>query len=65
MAISAKEAELYDRQIRLWGVEAQARMQKATVLLMGLSGVHTEVLIWHGAAVPGGWAVPEWRRDER
>ena len=33
---------VYDRQIRLWGVEAQSRMQKSTVLLLGLSGIHTE-----------------------
>ena len=42
-ALTKQQAELYDRQIRLWGVEAQQRMQTSNVLLIGLSGVHTEV----------------------
>eukprot|EP00501_MAST-03F_sp_TOSAG23-6_P001491 GSMAST32.ASY1.ANO1.1550.1 assembled CDS len=41
-ALSAREAELYDRQIRLWGVHAQQRMLSSHVLLVGLSGLHTE-----------------------
>jgi ubiquitin-like 1-activating enzyme E1 A len=41
--VSNEEAELYDRQIRLWGLEAQTRMQSCKVLVVGLRGVHTEV----------------------
>ena len=41
--IDADEARLYDRQIRLWGVEAQNRMKNSKVLIVGLRGLHTEV----------------------
>ena len=43
-ADSVDEAALYDRQIRLWGLEAQNRMRSAHVLLVGLTGVATEVI---------------------
>ena len=42
MAISASESERYDRQIRLWGAEAQSRLVKARVLIAGLAGLHAE-----------------------
>ena len=43
-ALSAAEAEIYDRQIRLWGVDSQRRMQDSTVLLAGaFRGVLAEV----------------------
>ena len=41
--VSNEEAELYDRQIRLWGLEAQSKVRDAKVLIVGLRGVHTEV----------------------
>ena len=41
--IDEDEAKLYDRQIRLWGVEAQNRMKNSKVLLVGLRGLNTEV----------------------
>ena len=41
--LSAKEAEIYDRQIRLWGVEAQQRLRGARVFVCGLSGLGGEV----------------------
>jgi len=31
------EAELYDRQIRLWGLEAQRRIRASSILLIGVS----------------------------
>lgn len=37
------EAELYDRQIRLWGLESQKRLRAAKVLLIGLNGFGAEV----------------------
>jgi ubiquitin-like 1-activating enzyme E1 A len=38
------EAALYDRQIRLWGLEAQNRMRNATILVANLRGVATETI---------------------
>ena len=43
VSIDADEARLYDRQIRLWGIEAQNRMKNSKVLIVGLRGLHTEV----------------------
>ncbi|KAL5111765.1 SUMO-activating enzyme subunit 1 [Taenia crassiceps] len=43
--ISEEEAALYDRQIRLWGLEAQSRIKKAKLLLIGLSPVAGEWLL--------------------
>ncbi|KDQ20787.1 hypothetical protein BOTBODRAFT_50847 [Botryobasidium botryosum FD-172 SS1] len=42
--ITEDEAALYDRQIRLWGLEAQQRMRNATILVINLKGVATEVV---------------------
>ena len=44
MSLSAVESERYDRQIRLWGVEAQSRMQRTQVLVCGLRGLHVETV---------------------
>ena len=42
--LSAEEAAVYDRQIRLWGVDAQARMQNSRVILAGrVDGTLAEV----------------------
>lgn len=41
--LTETENELYDRQIRLWGLEAQKRLRTAKVLISGLSGVGAEV----------------------
>jgi len=42
--ISEDEARLYDRQLRLWGVEAQNRMRSSHILLCGsFLGISTEV----------------------
>jgi len=41
--ISEQEAELYDRQIRLWGLDAQKRLRSARVCVMGMSGLGCEV----------------------
>ena len=42
-SIGDKEAELYDRQLRLWGFEAQRRMQQSKVLFVGVTGLQAEV----------------------
>lgn len=39
MALSDHANELYDRQIRLWGAETQARLGKAEVLIVGMDQV--------------------------
>uniref|UniRef100_A0A8C3CTE3 SUMO1 activating enzyme subunit 1 n=1 Tax=Cairina moschata TaxID=8855 RepID=A0A8C3CTE3_CAIMO len=41
--ISEEEAAQYDRQIRLWGLEAQKRLRASRVLLVGLKGLGAEV----------------------
>ena len=35
-------AALYDRQIRLWGMETQTRIGEANILFAGLSGFSSE-----------------------
>lgn len=42
-SLSAEEAKLYDRQIRLWGVDAQRRMRDSRVLLVGFGSLNAEV----------------------
>ncbi|KAL6265317.1 SUMO-activating enzyme subunit 1 [Pogonomyrmex barbatus] len=37
------EAELYDRQLRLWGLESQKRLRASKVLLIGLDGFGAEI----------------------
>ncbi|KAG1894170.1 uncharacterized protein F5891DRAFT_1063645 [Suillus fuscotomentosus] len=42
--ITEDEAAVYDRQIRLWGLEAQQRMCNATILVIRLRGTATEAI---------------------
>lgn len=41
--ITEDEAALYDRQIRLWGVEAQRRLLASRILLINMQGVGAEI----------------------
>ncbi|KAI4465828.1 ubiquitin-activating enzyme e1 [Holotrichia oblita] len=41
--LSAIETELYDRQIRLWGIESQEKLRAANVLLIGIRGLGSEI----------------------
>ncbi|KAM0720921.1 hypothetical protein Q7P37_003206 [Cladosporium fusiforme] len=41
--LSADEIALYDRQIRLWGAQAQERIRSAHVLLVSLRALGTEI----------------------
>ncbi|KAF9356453.1 SUMO-activating enzyme subunit 1 [Mortierella sp. NVP85] len=41
--ITEDEAALYDRQIRLWGLEAQHRMRNASILIAGMRALSDEV----------------------
>ncbi|URE12515.1 ThiF family [Musa troglodytarum] len=40
--LTAQETALYDRQIRVWGVDAQKRLSKAQILVSGLNGTSVE-----------------------
>lgn len=40
--ISAGEVAVYDRQLRLWGVQAQQRLMQSHVLIWGLEGSNVE-----------------------
>ncbi|GFZ50515.1 hypothetical protein JCM24511_08272 [Saitozyma sp. JCM 24511] len=42
--ITEDEASLYDRQIRLWGLEAQNRMRSSSVLLLSLRSLAHETI---------------------
>src|SRR5271156_5571015 len=41
--ISADEIALYDRQIRLWGIQAQEKLRCAKILLIGIKALANEV----------------------
>jgi hypothetical protein len=65
-ALTDKEAELYDRQIRLWGVEAQQRLRGASVFIVGLSALGAEItknLVLAGFSVTLLDAAPATPRD--
>lgn len=40
--LTAQETALYDRQIRVWGVDAQRRLSKSHVLVSGMTGTTVE-----------------------
>lgn len=42
-SLSADEIALYDRQLRLWGIEAQNRMRKANILLITIRALGNEI----------------------
>ena len=42
-SITDREAAVYDRQIRLWGLEAQKRLQNSRILICGMRGLGAEV----------------------
>ncbi|KAK6620443.1 hypothetical protein RUM44_006844 [Polyplax serrata] len=41
--LTEDEAELYDRQIRLWGLDSQNRLRKSRVLIIGVKGFGAEI----------------------
>lgn len=43
LELTEAEAELYDRQIRLWGLESQKRIRNAHILICGLNGLGAEI----------------------
>jgi hypothetical protein len=42
-SVSELESQRYDRQIRVWGNEAQNLIKNSNVLICGLRGLHSEV----------------------
>lgn len=42
--ISVEESELYDRQIRVWGIEVQEILRNSRILVVGMNGINCEVL---------------------
>lgn len=44
MDLSKEERELYDRQIRLWGLEGQSRLRNARILVVGFEAVAVEIV---------------------
>ncbi|GME78243.1 unnamed protein product [Ambrosiozyma monospora] len=42
--LTADEIKLYDRQIRLWGLEAQTRMRHSRILVLNLTSIGVEVV---------------------
>lgn len=42
-ALSETEAEIYDRQIRLWGIQAQAKLRSTKALIIGMDGLGAEI----------------------
>ncbi|GAM28558.1 hypothetical protein SAMD00019534_117340, partial [Acytostelium subglobosum LB1] len=43
-ALTDYEAALYDRGIRVWGVDAQNRLRRSRVLVVGLGGLNSELV---------------------
>ncbi|GFU03225.1 SUMO-activating enzyme subunit 1 [Trichonephila clavipes] len=43
-AITEDEVALYDRQIRLWGLDCQRRLRESRILVIGLNGLGAEVV---------------------
>ncbi|KAF0694258.1 Aste57867_14853 [Aphanomyces stellatus] len=41
--LTAEEAAIYDRQMRLWGVEAQKRLQNSHILISGMTQLGSEL----------------------
>lgn len=42
--LTEQETALYDRQIRVWGADAQRRLSKSHVLVAGVKGTTAEVV---------------------
>ena len=41
--LTEAEQAIYDRQLRMWGVEAQKRMRNSSVLMIGMNGLASEI----------------------
>ena len=45
MDLTESESARYDRQIRVWGADAQAKIKRAKVLICGLQDLNVEVIL--------------------
>ena len=45
-SLSSVEQQMYDRQIRLWGLQAQQRLRSASVIILGDTHFAAEVESW-------------------
>ena len=43
MELSESDIQRYDRQIRVWGKEAQGKIQKAKIFVSGIDKLNIEV----------------------
>lgn len=41
--LTADEAAVYDRQLRVWGIDAQTRMRNSQILIIGMNGLSAEI----------------------
>ena len=41
--LSKEHNEIYDRQIRVWGLAAQQRLMQSKILVIGITGIGCEV----------------------
>ncbi|RLE94342.1 MAG: adenylyltransferase, partial [Thermoprotei archaeon] len=53
MTLSKEELERYNRQIMVWGIEAQEKLKKSTVLVVGAGGLGSAVSLYLAAAGVG------------
>ena len=51
--LSADEAKIYDRQIRVWGADAQLRLNNAKLLFAEVRGIFVEILKYVALAGAG------------
>ncbi|MGB9786819.1 MAG: HesA/MoeB/ThiF family protein [Infirmifilum uzonense] len=62
--LSREELERYDRQLRIWGVQAQEKLKTSTVLIVGLGGLGSPVAVYLTAAGVGKLIIVDSERVE-